>query len=194
MTKGRAEQETPANVNMDYFLGIDAATGVLVGDFEDSADGTNHPVSGTTTVTTNAWHHAAATYDGTTWRLYLDGVLDRSLVVGAFNPEATSLQHAAIGSALTSTGVAAGFFAGTIDEVRIWSVARTGAQIRAGRDDEIGGPTAGLLGRWGLDEGAGHDRRQQRRADQRDAHERPDLGQPATASPRTPRRRPSRPA
>ena len=155
MTKGRAEQETPATVNMDYFLGIDAATGVLVGDFEDSADGTNHPVSGTTTVTTNTWHHAAATYDGTTWRLYLDGVLDRSLVVGAFNPEATSLQHAAIGSALTSTGVAAGFFAGTIDEVRIWSVARTGAQIRAGRDDEIGGPTAGLLGRWGLDEGAG---------------------------------------
>ncbi|MFL5750463.1 MAG: LamG-like jellyroll fold domain-containing protein, partial [Chloroflexota bacterium] len=155
VTKGRAEQETPATVNMNYFLGIDAAAGVLVGDFEDSADGTNHPVTGTTTVTTNAWHHAAATYDGTTWRLYLDGVLDKSLVVGAFSPEATSLQHAAIGSALTSTGVAAGFFAGTIDEVRIWSVARTGAQVRAGRDDEIGGPTAGLLGRWGLDEGAG---------------------------------------
>jgi hypothetical protein len=86
VTKGRAEQETPATVNMDYFLGIDAATGVLVGDFEDSADGTNHPVSGTAVVTANAWHHAAATYDGTTWRLYLDGVLDRSLVVARSAP------------------------------------------------------------------------------------------------------------
>ena len=40
------------------------------------AAGGNHPVSGTTVVTSNVWHHAAATYDGTTWRLYLDGVLD----------------------------------------------------------------------------------------------------------------------
>ena len=33
----------------------------------------NHPIIGTTVVTSNVWHHAAATYDGTTWRLYLDG-------------------------------------------------------------------------------------------------------------------------
>ena len=33
---------------MNYFLGIDAASGVLVADFEDTANGTNHPVSGTT--------------------------------------------------------------------------------------------------------------------------------------------------
>ena len=39
---------------------------------------------GTTAVTSNVWHHAAATWDGTTWRLYLDGVLDTTLAVGAF--------------------------------------------------------------------------------------------------------------
>jgi fibronectin type 3 domain-containing protein len=155
ITKGRAEAETPANVNMNYFLGIDATSHTLVGDFEDTATGGNHPVTGTAVVTANTWHHVAATYDGTTWRLYLDGVLDKSLVVGAFSPEATSIQHAAIGSALTSTGTAAGFFAGTIDEVRIWNVARTGAQMRTTRDDEITGPSAGLLGRWGLNEGSG---------------------------------------
>jgi fibronectin type 3 domain-containing protein len=155
VTKGRAEAETPANVNMNYFLGIDAASGKLVGDFEDTATGGNHPVTGNVVVSANTWHHVAATYDGTTWRLYLDGVLDKSLIVGSFSPEATSIQHAAIGSALTSTGTAAGFFAGTIDEVRIWTVARTGAQIRATRDDEITGPSAGLLGRWGLNEGSG---------------------------------------
>ena len=30
----------------------------------------------------NVWHHAAATYDGSTWNLYLDGVLDGTLAVG----------------------------------------------------------------------------------------------------------------
>ena len=29
-----------------------------------------------------AWHHAAATYDGATWKLYLDGALDGTLAVG----------------------------------------------------------------------------------------------------------------
>ena len=89
---------------------------MLVADFEDTANGANHPVTGTTVVTSNVWHHAAAVYDTATdtWRLYLDGNLDRTLALGGnFTPESTSIQHAAIGSALTSTGAAAGFFQGT---------------------------------------------------------------------------------
>ena len=41
--EGPRRAETPANVNMNYFLGIDASTGVLVADFEDTANGANHP-------------------------------------------------------------------------------------------------------------------------------------------------------
>ena len=69
---------------MNYFLGIDATSGKLVADFEDTATGANHPVTGTAVVTSNVWHHAAATYDGDgTWNLYLDGVLDKTLVRAA---------------------------------------------------------------------------------------------------------------
>ena len=60
-----------------------------------------------------------------------------------------------VGSALTTAGAAAGFFAGVVDEVRIWSVARTAAQIAAAKDTEITGAQAGLLGRWGLNEASG---------------------------------------
>src|SRR5512132_918905 len=158
VTKGRAEADSPANLNMNYFLGLDAATNKLVADFEDTAGGGNHPVSaasGTLVASPNVWHHAAASYDGSVWRLYLDGKLDRAVSVGSFTPESTSIQHAAIGSALTSTGSAAGFFAGQIDEVRIWNVARTGAQIRANKDSEAPTPTTGLRGQWHLDEGSG---------------------------------------
>ena len=61
---------------MNYFLGIDSTTRVLVADFEDTAGGGNHPVLGTTVICDGLWYHAAATYDGTTWRLYLNGVLE----------------------------------------------------------------------------------------------------------------------
>ena len=155
ITKGRAEGETPANLNMNYFFGIDSTTGTLVADFEDTAGGINHPVLGTAVVTSNVWHHVAATYSGSTWNLYLDGALDKTLVLAsAFVPEATSIQDAGVGSAMTSTGVAAGFFQGVVDEVRIWNVARNLSEIQAAKNTELG-PQAGLIGLWHFNDGSG---------------------------------------
>src|SRR5215210_3049820 len=114
ISKGRAEGEAPANLNMNYFLGIDATSGKLVADFEDTAGGVNHPVTGLTVISSNVWHHAAATFDGSAWRLYLDGALETTLAAAA-TPEASSIQHAALGTAMTSTGGAAGFFQGLLD-------------------------------------------------------------------------------
>ena len=93
-------------------------------------------MQGTATISTNTWHHAAVTYDGTTWRLYLDGVSDGTLAVGRL-PRADSIQHAGLGTALTSTGVAAGFFQGALDEARIWNYARTQSDIQASMNAEI---------------------------------------------------------
>jgi hypothetical protein len=152
VTKGRAESDG-SNVDMNYFLGMDAASGKLAADFEDMAGGNNHPLVGQTVVTQNVWHHAAASYDGTYWRLYLDGVLDAKLAVTA-EPRSDSIQHAALGTAMTSSGAAAGFFQGAIDEARIWNHARSGSQIRAARNQETSS-AAGLVGRFGLNEGTG---------------------------------------
>ena len=49
---------------------------------------------------------------------------------------------------------AAGFFAGVLDEARIWNVARTQAEIQSSRGQEITSAT-GLIGRWGLNEASG---------------------------------------
>ncbi len=156
ITKGRAEAETAA-ADINYFFGIDATTGQLVADFEEAQSGAspslNHPVTGTTVVTQNVWHHAAATYDGSTWRLYLDGNLDKTLAINASaNTAVTSAT--AIGSALTTAGVAAGFFQGQIDEARIWNSARSQSQIQSTMNTEIGA-TAGLVGLWHMNEGSG---------------------------------------
>src|SRR5215210_8238177 len=156
VTKGRAEAEN-SNVDMNYFLGIDTSTNRLAADFEEGAGaaspGLNHPVNGSTVITSNVWHHAAATYDGTSWKLYLDGALDGSLAVGQ-PPRSDSIQHAALGTAMTSTGAALGFFQGALDESRVWNVARTQPQIQSAKDYELSS-ASGLVGRWGLNEGGG---------------------------------------
>ena len=96
-------QADGTNVDANWLLGIKDTGDVLAADFEDMATGLNHPISGTTVITDNVWHHAAATYDGTTWRLYLDGRLDATLGVGAFTPRSDSTQHVGFGIMLNSS-------------------------------------------------------------------------------------------
>ncbi len=168
VTKGRGESET-AGLNCNYFMGIDTSNR-LAADFEAAAasgvtTGQNYPVIGTSTIPFNQWTHIAATYDGTAtdgekWKLYINGVKDTSSATPGVNtianavPEAISTQHFAIGTAMTSAGAREGTFLGIIDEVRVWNVARSGADILAGKDAEIATGT-GLLGRYGLAEGTG---------------------------------------
>ncbi len=156
VTKGASESDSPANLNMNYFLGLRTTDNVLVADFEDTVNGGNHAVTGVTPITSGVWHHAAVTYNTATdtWNLYLDGVLDRTLAIGDFTPESTSSQHGGLGTALNSTGVQAGRFDGALDEIRIWNGARSAAEIAAARDLQLTSGT-GLVARWGLNEGAG---------------------------------------
>src|SRR6266545_4856787 len=161
ITKGRAEAETAA-ADVNYFFGIDA-NGHLAADFEEAqvaqggtSPSLNHPITGTGVIAAdNSWHHAAATYDGATWNLYLDGNLDGTLAVNRTANTATAVTTA-IGTSLNANApiTAAGFFAGTVDEVRTWNVARTQAQILAAKNQELTSG-AGLVGRWGLNEGTG---------------------------------------
>ncbi len=117
----------------------------------------NHPVFGVTPITNGEWHHAAATYNGTTWQLFLDGQLEAELVVNE-PAAAAGNQHASIGSALQSNGAnpaPVGLFDGAIDEVRIWNRALTQAEIQANVNAQLTSGS-GLVARWGLNEGSGN--------------------------------------
>ncbi len=78
VTHGGPQAEM-SNVDANWMLGIDDATDVIAADFETMADGTNQPVRGTSVIAMNTWYHAAATYDGSNWRLYLNGQLETTL-------------------------------------------------------------------------------------------------------------------
>jgi hypothetical protein len=148
--KGRGESDG-STVDCNYLLGFWGD--VLGADFEDMATGANHPVMGRTGVPRGEWHHVAVTFDGSALRLYLDGKLDGETATTAV-PRHDSIQHFGIGAAFDSKGNAAGRLQGAVDELRVWSQARTQQQLADSMFRTLGA-TAGLVGRWALDEGAG---------------------------------------
>lgn len=148
--KGRGEDDG-SNVDCNYAFGF--VGDKLGADFEDMASGANHPVTGSTPVTFGEWHHVAATYDGTTWRLYLDGRLDGEARANAM-PRSDSIQHFGIGATFSSTGAPAGAFHGLIDEVRVWDRARTQEEIAAAMHQTLTSGE-GLVARFALDEDDG---------------------------------------
>jgi hypothetical protein len=79
----------------------------------------------------NAWHHLAATYDGATMKLYIDGILSASKAqTGTI---ATNANPLALGN---QTGFSE-YFGGNGDEFRIWNVARTQTQIQNTMNSEL---------------------------------------------------------
>jgi hypothetical protein len=154
ITKGRGQSDG-SNVDCNYFFGIDEASGVLVADFEDLATGLNHPVSGATVIPVGEWQHAVATFDGTSWRIYLNGRLEAEASADGQVPRNDSIQHAAIGTAMNSTGTPEGNFAGVMDEVRIWNRARSLQEIQSAMNSQIPSAT-GLAARWAMDEASGN--------------------------------------
>lgn len=96
------------------------------------------------------WVHLAGTHDGATWRLYRNGVLAAQVsdATGALNASTDW----GIGGRPTTNDRN---FDGLIDEVRIWNVARSGAEILGGIMSPLSGAEVGLAGYWRMDAGSG---------------------------------------
>jgi hypothetical protein len=91
------------------------------------------------------WVHLAFVCDTTT-RLYVNGVLQDT------SSATISLPLGRIGY---DTSGHPDYLKGTLDEVRVWNVARTPAQIQANMNHSLAGPQANLVAYWKFDEGSG---------------------------------------
>lgn len=100
---------------------------------------------------TGVWQHVAAVASGTNLKLYVNGVLtDNITLTSAIGPVNT--QPLWIGNST------AGFinYADTqLDEIRIWNVVRTQAEISANMNDEISCSSTGLVAYYKFNQGTG---------------------------------------
>jgi hypothetical protein len=102
----------------------------------------------------NEWHHMALSYDSgkKMQTLYIDG-LPVSCAASA-GPIAYDSHDVLIGGDIDN-GSLGGFWNGVLDDVRIFSTARTPAEVWADMHTHSLGSTAGLVGEWTFDEGSG---------------------------------------
>ncbi|MFV0597952.1 Ig-like domain-containing protein [Shewanella sp.] len=104
------------------------------------------------------WYHIAVVFDNGTWDFYVDGVAQGINVLdqGAINvvPDYAgfSVTNLLFGM---QNHPSVDDFVGSIDDIRLWSSARTQTQIQNNRSMELVGNETGLLGYWKLNETSG---------------------------------------
>lgn len=97
------------------------------------------------------WVHLAATREGGSYAIYLDGVLKKT---GTCSTTGFSANTAAAPLELLNAGPNQSF-GGDVKEMRVWTVARTAEEIAALFDKAATGRETGLAGCWPMDEGNG---------------------------------------
>ena len=116
--------------------------------FALSLGGTRKTTETSTTLTAGQWHHIACVYNGSTIKIYIDGVEESSTnATGSISTYSTSLYIGAY-----SGPDPIGSFDGLIDEVRIWSDERTASEISTNRSIELNGNESNLVGYYKFNE------------------------------------------
>ncbi len=90
-------------------------------------------INGSTVVDNGVWHHVAVVYDpssGSNIKLYVDGAPDGS---GSLSVNTASTGNVRLGRRLDNVNN----FDGTIDEFRMWNIARTDAEILSNYNKEL---------------------------------------------------------
>ena len=94
----------------------------------------------------NRWYHIAAVIDASTSqnnaRIYIDGELKGQGTFPLTPQDLGNLSNNWLGRSQFSPDP---YLSGTLDEVRIWSTARSQAEIQANKDQELSGNEAGLI-------------------------------------------------
>lgn len=104
-----------------------------------------------TTFPLNMWHHLAVTGDGSNIKIYVDGILKQTQA-GSTGNYGSGTQFK-MGAAIWA---GANDFSGTMDEVRVWSTARTQAEIKNNMFGEnLSAGQTGLVAHYKFNEGSG---------------------------------------
>ncbi|MBF0192256.1 MAG: PD40 domain-containing protein [Magnetococcales bacterium] len=114
-------------------------------------------LSGTTSISDGNWHHVAVTFENdgtpniTDCKLYVDGVQETSF----YAKNSLAINTASSSDVLIGKDNFSRYFTGQLDELRIWSVARTATEIADYKNRTLDGTETGLAVYYKFDEGYG---------------------------------------
>ena len=99
-------------------------------------------------VSTGRWYHVVVTFDGTSYRLYIDGVIVHAAVAGS-NPTSNGSAKCILGAMIQSAVypyLPTNFYNGWMQELRIWNVALTEAQTHQMMNQKIENNSTNVYG------------------------------------------------
>ncbi len=112
---------------------------------------------GAITVLDNTWHHVAYVQeDATNALLYVDGVLDQNNTYYDHSHTGITPDNTTLGAVRTNGTTANADFNGKMDELRVWSVAKTQSEIQQNYLLQISSATPNLNAYFRFDEGSGN--------------------------------------
>ena len=123
---------------------------VTDGVFVVSVPGTDAVIVPNQWLPDSMWRHYAGTYDGVVMELFVNGASVGQSPHGTGGPT-SAIEDLVLGMRATG-GI---FFTGALDEVRVWDVVRTAAEIQQSYNMSLAGSEPGLVGYYRFDEGGG---------------------------------------
>ncbi|WP_406553033.1 LamG-like jellyroll fold domain-containing protein [Streptomyces sp. YS-3] len=129
----------------EYLLGLDSAGAVSL-----THDGAPSVLKSTATLPTDVYTHVAATFDGTTAKLYVNGKPAGS---GALPFTPATGADTLIGK--NSSSGTDDHFEGDLDEIRVWNRVRSATELAEEMNHRLIGNESGLVAYYRFDEGAG---------------------------------------
>ena len=101
----------------------------------------------TPTDLSGTWYHVAATYDGSSRKIYLNGELLGTNSTSGLNAAVVNMR---IGSSNNGT-----LFSGQIDDLSVWSTGLSQADVRSIMHKELAGNESNLVAYWDMSNGTG---------------------------------------
>ncbi|MCT4587170.1 MAG: T9SS type A sorting domain-containing protein [Carboxylicivirga sp.] len=107
-------------------------------------------IKSTNEIALNTWTHVAVSFDGTTFKMYIDGIENATATSDKGINKST--EKFVIGEGAMWRGRR---FDGKIGDVRFWNIVRTQQELADHKDNYLATAPNGLIANWKLNEGSG---------------------------------------